>query len=668
MKKKEQGRVTSIKVKLLGIILPVVIIIMVVLVGISYLISKRIITGYSQDLLRSSIENQANQIEAWMNENLSAFQMVKHIIEETSPDQARLQGILNSSCGFHDNYPQGMYIADEYGKLLKAAASVKTEPDPRASEWYKSGLTRWNMGFTKAYRNETDQAVISASGILDDKTGVMKVISADLTLERISIIVNSFIEMDQARAFLVDSTDGTILAHQDQELIFQNLSGSGDKFLEDIGGKIEASDFTMMEIDENMTAFQQIQGMDWILVSYIPTNIIYADLNQVRLVMMLIGLISVLLLAVLVERVVHLVIRPVKKLTKAITAMTDGDFTIEVSTKNRDEIGVMSRYVERFIVSMRQMIQAIHDVSDKLKVQADNSDEVSEQMYDASKLQGRSMRELNQTVEQLSISVNEIADHATTLAMVVSETKENGNAVNDKMQETVTVSKRGKEDIQRVSEAMEDIHASMQKLQEAIDKVGKTSGEISNIAGMIGDIADQTNLLSLNASIEAARAGDAGRGFAVVATEIGQLASTSANAVHDIENLSGEINSLVKDTVKQTGESVDSINRSGSLVGDVLKTFDAIFDNIEKVNQLVQEMIQKVDQVDGVATNAAAISQEQAASSEEILSASETMVEQVDHITGNSEQVSEGAKELKVSAEELYGQVAKFKIREEEVQ
>ena len=115
--------------------------------------------------------------------------------------------------------------------------------------------------------------------------------------------------------------------------------------------------------------------------------------------------------------------------------------------------------------------------------------------------------------------------------------------------------------------------------------------------------------------------------------EIGQLAKTSAEAVHNIEKLIGEIHLLVGDTIRQTGESVKNINQSSKSVGDALKTFDTIFNNIEETNGLIQEMLLKVGQVDDVATNVAAISQEQAASSQEILATSETMVEQADQIT-----------------------------------
>lgn len=664
-KKENQKRIISIKVKLLGIILPVVIVIMMLLVGILYFISKSIIKEHSEDLLSSSIENQTNQIEAWLNENLSAFRAVKQSIEQTNPDQQQLQAILDSYYGYNDNYPDGLYIADENGRLLTASDSEKAETDPTQSVWYREGLTRWNMGLTNAYTNAKGENVISASGILDDQSGTIKVISADLTLERISIIVNSYIEMDQARAFLVSSSDGTILAHQESGLISTKLGGSKDVFLQNIWQKVAQYDFDMVEMDNNITAFSQIQGTDWVLVSYIPTKVIYADIDRVRNIMLVIGLVSLILLAVLVERVVHIVIRPVKELIKVITAMTGGDFTVTIESAGNDEIGVMSRHVQQFILTMRQMIASIHTVSDKLSTQAGDSDTISREMYDATKLQGQSMRELNATVEQLSMSVGEIANHATTLAMVVSDTKDDGDQVDSKMQETVKVSQNGKSDLQRVSSAMGTINGSVQKLQQSIDEVGKASAEITNITEIIGNIADQTALLSLNASIEAARAGEAGRGFAVVATEIGQLANTSADAVHNIEGLVSQINSLVGDTVKQTRESVDTINHSSELVEDTLRTFDSIFGNIDQVSMLVGGMIKKVEKVDDVATNVAAISEEQAASSEEILATSETMVRQVDNITNNSERVSAGAKELTSSAEELYEQVARFKIGEE---
>lgn len=657
-----KNKIVSIKVKLLGIILPVVIIVMILLVGISYSISKNIIRKYSENLLSSSIENQSNEIEAWLNENLSAFQMAKDIIETTTPDKGELQTMLNGYYGKNDNCIDGLYIADINGNMIVAEGAKKVESNPCESVWFKDGLTRWNMGFTQAYTNSEGESVISASGILQDGSGTMKVISADLTLERVSIIVNSFIEMDKAQAFLVDAESGEVLAHRDMSLISKKLSELNDSFMQQVGKKVEEQNYDMEEIGENITGFSQIDGTDWILVSYIPKGIIYADIDFVRLAMIVVCLISIILIAVLIERVVSMVIRPVKELTHVITNMTKGDFTIEVKSKNNDEIGMMSKHVEKFIVAMRSMIASIYTISEKLSSQANTSDDLSGKMYNSSKLQSQSMKELSNTVEQLSLSITEIAENATTLAMVVADTREDGEQVDTKMRETVDVSQKGKTDIQHISEAMKEIHESVHVLKIAIDKVGKASGEITNITSVIGEIADQTNLLSLNASIEAARAGEAGKGFAVVATEIGQLAKTSADSVHNIEELINEISGLVDDTIRQTDESVENINRSSGLVGNALETFDVIFDNINEVNGLVNSMIEKVQKVDDVASNVAAISEEQAASSQEILATSENMVQQAENITKDSQGVSDGAKELLKSAEVLNENVATFKI------
>lgn len=655
-------RFRPIRAKLLGTILPLTIIIVFLLTGISYFISKAIITNYSMNLLSSSIENQSNEIEAWLNENLAAFQVAKQTIEGIKPDDDQLQLMLNEYYGYNDNYPDGLYIADEKGNLLTAAGSKREESNPTDSVWYQSGATRLNMGFTDAYTNSDGDAVISASGILNDGSGTLKVISADLSLDRVSIIVNSYIEMDQAQAFLVNPKDNSILAHRDSSLISTKITDSDNAFMQNVAEKISAGDYSTVEIDKNMTAFSEIAGTDWILVSYIPTSLIYKDVNTVRTAMIVIGLISVLLLAILIDRVIHVTVKPLKELTDIITSMTDGDFTVNVNVNSNDEIGLMGKGVEKFVVYMRSMISSIYDVSDKLRVQADSSNNVSAQMYDASSLQSQSMKELNNTVEQLSLSVNDIAENATTLAMVVADTRRDSEDVDEKMQETVTISRQGKSDMQRVGTAMKDINESVTRLQQAIDKVGKASSEITNITNVIGNIADQTNLLSLNASIEAARAGEAGRGFAVVAGEIGQLAQTSADSVRNIEDLIHEINSLVKDAVSQANDSADNINDSSRLVEDALKTFDVIFSNIDAVNNLVQQMIEKVEKVDDVASNVAAISEEQAASSEEILATSDTMVEQANNITGNSETVASDAQELTGSAQKLANQVSMFKI------
>ncbi|MGB4660073.1 MAG: methyl-accepting chemotaxis protein [Mobilitalea sp.] len=663
---KEYGnkkRMISIKTKLLGIIIPVVALLVLLLVTLSYSISRDIIEKSSRDLLKSSVENQANKIESWLDANLAAFQIVKTTIEGMQPTNEQIQTILDQYYGYNNNYPNGLYLADEDGNYYKASESTQTEDDSLNTTWYKQGLSRVNMGFGTAYKDGEGNSIISASGIVDDNSGKIKILSVDLSLQKISIIVNSYINMNDAQAFLVDTSDGTILAHRDYSLISTILSSnSQDKFLMQVSEKLQVRDYSTSELGENMIAFEKIQGTDWILASYVPTKTVMGELNNLRTIMLIIGIVSVVMLSVLIERVVHVVIKPVKLLTQSIVAMTGGDFTIDVKTKGNDEISVMSDSVRVFISSMRNMISDMNSISEQLNMQSESSKSISQEMYHVSKIQSESMSDLNSTVDQLAISVNEVAENAVTLATVVAETRDDSVIVNNKMQETVEVSEKGKADMEKVSVAMNAIRDSIHKLEAAINRVGSASIEITNIVDAIGDIAEQTNLLSLNASIEAARAGTAGRGFAVVASEIGNLAKTSSDSVQNISKLTTEINRLINDAVNQSGDTVKNIGESSELIRTAIDSINIIFENINITDNLVAGMVTKVGKVDEVATTVAAISEEQAASTEEILSTSENMVYQATNITKNSEEVANESNELALTSEKLADQVKMFKI------
>lgn len=659
----EQKGMVSIKLKLSGTIVPIVVVIILALVLIAYKNSAKVIENCSENLLESSVENQASQIEAWLSENIEAFQIVKSTMETMQPDEKELQTMLDTYYNYNSNYPQGLYVADEDGNFWKASESEMSEADPLNSTWYQEGLSRVNMAVGSPYVNAQGANVISASGILNDDSGTTKVISADMTLDRITVIVNSFIEMKNAEAFLVDVNSGTILAHRDSTRISTKLGAEGNtEYEKRVAEKIAEHDYDFCTLEGNMTVFKEVSGTNWVLVSYIPTRIVMADMIRLRTLMVIISIISILVLCVVIERVTHVVISPVKKLTQVITAMTDGDFTVSVTNESNDEIGVMSRSVERFIESMKRMLSTMGDISGKLGMQADSSDNVSREMYSAASIQSQSMSELNMTVDQLSVSVNEIADNATRLAGVVSDTKDDSANVENKMRETVEVSQKGRNDMEHVGEALQSIRASIENLEAAVNKVGTASGEIVQIVQLIGNIAEETNLLSLNASIEAARAGEAGRGFAVVASEIGTLASNSTASVDHISRLIAQVNSLVGDTVKQASDSAENINESSKLIDTAIETFDVIFNNIQETSELIDQMVEKINQVDEVATNVAAISEEQAASSDEILATSESMLEQAKGIAQNSEHVASESRSLTESSEELAKQVGLFRI------
>ena len=309
-----------------------------------------------------------------------------------------------------------------------------------------------------------------------------------------------------------------------------------------------------------------------------------------------------------------------------------------------------------------------------------------------------------QTVEQVKDASNSIVDGVTVVRELADENKQGANNVvkdmgtlaknngilNDKTVSSIEMTKVIDTQVKDVSDLMEEFsklieksveHAdlSADELTEVVEITNRMSAlsskietiletfkkEFENVkqeTSTIEGITSQTNLLALNASIEAARAGEAGRGFAVVASEIGTLANNSAESVAHITELITEINRLVENAVSQAGSSVDEIADSAMLIHTAVDTFNTIYNNINDTNSLMANVVEKIGQVDEVATNVAAICEEQAASSDEIMATSESMLGQAKNISKNSGQVEVSAEELAASAQQLYSEIQQFKI------
>ena len=666
--KEHRKSITSIKTKILAAVSALVLILVLILIIISYTISKNIITDQSMQLLELSTKNQASRIEVWMSEKLNVFSTFKQDIETLDYTDAQLQSLLDSYYGRSSDYPDGFYIADTSGKVMQASGVDYKKTADTSSAWYNEALTRVNMAFGDVHVNEAGTDVVSTGAILRDskkaggnaKAKNTRLLVVDVPIAHIQVIVDSFISMDDAQAILVDKDNMSILSKSDDTLTGRLSDGTG--FLGTIGNRISQQNYTAMTLDGNIVDFREITGTNWVLVSYVPESAVFSELASLRTTMIVVAVAVLAVILVLMERMIHFMIKPIRSLTDSIVTMASGDFTVDIKTKGNDEITLMGHSMKEFTAAIRSMINDISNISETLKGQAESSTTVSGGLYEASLKQSKNIDELNGTVDQLSASVQEIAESATALAVVVSDTRDSSNNAEDKMNVTVEVAEAGKNDMQKVGEAMGLIEQSINGLQESIDKVGAASQEINKIVGMIGEIADETNLLALNASIEAARAGDAGKGFAVVATEIGSLATNSNQSVQKIQTLINEVTSLVGETVDKAKGSVDEINTSSRLVHQAVATFDTIYDNIVDANKVVNDMAANMLKVADVSTNVASITEEQAASAELISRNAGNIASESKNITDDSEKVAETARRLADTSEKLMTQINSFRV------
>lgn len=527
---------------------------------------------------------------------------------------------------------------------------------------------------TQAFQTETESKVISVENSILTTSGSKSLQNAVIQFSLISSkleIVQNFVKditiMDDGHIFMVDTTAGKIIAHPDTAYDNTDLeSYSAGTLMGDIIAQINAGNTDMFTVSEGRQEYYVILSFldetPYVLAAYINQATMLSKLDN--LLKLITGVFTVVIFLVIAVIFIFLQIsmRPMKKLTDTLTTITDGDFTAAVKVKGNDEIALMGRSLNNFVEIMRGIILDIHSVSDQLGNSSASTKKISSALNQAADSQADSMNDVRTTLNQLANGVQDLALHATTLSGVVDETNQKSSRAKENMQQTVTVASQGRADMEGVNKAMSSIVSSMEQLEAIVDKVGTSTEKINTMVGIISDISDQTNLLSLNAAIEAARAGDAGRGFAVVAEEIRKLAEVSASSASEISETINEVNSQVSYMVQQTEESVTHIKENSEKITASCGIFERIYENVTETDNMISEIVTEIAHVDDVATNIAALSEEQSASTEEILASTENLTEASRQLSEDSHVVASSADDVSGAAVSLSEHMKKFKI------
>lgn len=480
--------------------------------------------------------------------------------------------------------------------------------------------------------------------------------------------------MDCGYAFLVDKETGMILANKNNDAKKTNIYDAADgTFLSNVADMFDdlppGSEMEMPVAhlkdgsDSYYVIAQSFKSMPWVLVSCLPDSYITDDLVPTFAGMMAVVIVMLAITLLIAGIVITRTTAPINKLTKVLTDITDGDFSVQIPiSSGKDEIAVMSRALQDFVHVMKEVITDIREVSNSLSEHSNSTKRIAAELSDTSQTQAESMGDMQTTLDQVSNAIQELAQHATTLAEVVNSTNQDGDNANEKMQQTVTVADRGRKDMEQVAETMQSIVTTMKQLEEAVAGVGTSTEKIQSIAQVISDIAGQTNLLSLNAAIEAARAGEAGRGFSVVADEIRKLAEISSNSATQIADIISHVTVQVHDMVNRTDESVAFIEDNASKVTASCEIFDHIYQNVSSTGEVLEHMVSQIRQVDDVSTNIAALSEEQSASTEEILAFTQTLADISLHISEDSKEVEASADTVSQASFTLAEHMRRFKI------
>ena len=400
----------------------------------------------------------------------------------------------------------------------------------------------------------------------------------------------------------------------------------------------------------------------WKMVSTIPIESLMGDIFAVGRSTVILAIICALI-AVFMGFFISLGIsNPLQQIMDLMSRVENGDLTVSSGLEGKNEIGNLASSFNKMIKNVRQLINDTRRISDTVIKDTGVITEVSKQSY-------TSAQQVSESVETISIGAQEQADEAQSSTEVMELLAERIVSVNDNVKSVLNVAKEIKitsknagDTVNILNEKSNTTAEMSNRIKDDINKLNNKAIEISKIVDLIDGISEQTSLLSLNASIEAARAGAAGKGFGVVAEEIKHLAEQTSNATKTIGGIVEEILKESQNTVEEVEkanvifeEQNVSVHETEQAFKAIINSLETITEEVNRVNDSIAEINEYKNKAVDEIINISSIAQEAAASTEEVTAASEEQVSSAD-------QLANLADELKQTVNELNKKIDRFKI------
>jgi Methyl-accepting chemotaxis protein len=655
MRMKKRG----ITKKLVSAIIVTIIIMVAVLLFLVYnRVSDALLTK-SESLLGETTDKAVQETSAWMNKTLTMLTMQRDTIEYENMNISEMTEYIKHTVDQNDAYPAGLYVALKNGSLYHATFVPGPDFNALEKSWYQDGIQSEDFILGDVYFDEDSQSyVVGASGMLKNERGAVRgVAAADVYLNSISDIVGDIKLEKTGGIFLVDTRTDTIIGHRDPEMTGRVLSEFNGDMYEYAATQIKNGTSGLSVYDDNVyIQVAQVPGSDWTAVAYVSKSEVLGDLKMLTGMMASVAAVSILAAVVLIILLVRRIIgKPVTELNYVAGRIAEGDLNQNINYHSKDELGELSDNFGRTVVRLRDYVDYIDEISEKLQDIARGDlaftlshDYVGEFMKIKESLEGIS-RAFNETMGQINTAASQVAEGAgyvsegaQTLSIgsaQQSEAVENLathiSEVSDGIQKTAQGAKKASEISQKVGSNILDSNEKMQHMNTAIQKISAKSTEIHNIIKTIEDIAFQTNILALNAAVEAARAGEAGKGFAVVADEVRNLASKSSEAA--------------KDTTALIDQTVEAVEEGSGLAKETADSMMAVVENADEVNKLIEGIAQ--------------YSAKQAAATEEVIRGINQISDVVQSNMSTAEKSAAASEELSGQANMLRELVSKFRLK-----
>ncbi|ASS90766.1 methyl-accepting chemotaxis protein [Aeribacillus pallidus] len=379
------------------------------------------------------------------------------------------------------------------------------------------------------------------------------------------------------------------------------------------------------------------------------------QLSNLSIIIILAVLASILLIGFIMSfKMARSITNPLIKIAGQMEQISKGNLMLEpLSIKSKDEIGELMEAVNEMGNQLRKIVQDIHHASDTMSKQSSDLLSSSKELKEGGNQIAATMQELSVGAESQANSASELSEAMGMYMEKIYQIHRNGKEMFDKSREVLELTENGSKLMDQSKKLFDYMFTGMQSNMKKIKKLDERSKQISKLVEVIQSIADQTNLLALNAAIEAARAGEHGKGFAVVADEVRKLAEQVSNSVVDIqkivEEVHGETNKVTKSFelgFQQVESGMDSMNETSAAFQQIKETIKEISERINNAQNDLTDMLSTSESINDSISNIASISEEAAAGIEQTSASAATANESAATIASHAESMSNLAGDL----------------------